>query len=323
MPARVKNASRAQRWLAPAAGRQAVAAALAALSVVALGATAAHAAPGVVPNVAASSTSAARASDTPPRALPRQFSIEVGPGGVLVADGTRLGASSELERWAQRALAGARFSGAVVFGDEARDGALVGEVVERLRRVGFAEVRRAGRPAPPPFSALATSGPPPVIKERAAPAATGGASASGVAAAAAQRSPSTPPAVAPPSSSRRAPPRRAPAVTLATVGLHVDGVLAQEPHRRRLVRTFEGEFKAFRRCHERAERHEEGASYGVDLLIPKDGGRGKVRQTRTRLTSKAFRTCMQSAFESIRFAPLPSGRPEIVSYSVLFKPTGR
>jgi hypothetical protein len=112
-------------------------------------------------------------------------------------------------------------------------------------------------------------------------------------------------------------------VSLATVGLHVDGLLNREPHRSRLVRAFEREFAAFRRCHERAERHDEGASFGVDLLIPKGGGRGKVRQTRTRLSSKGFRSCMQGAFESIRFAPPPSERPEIVSYSVLFKPNAR
>jgi hypothetical protein len=230
--------------------------------------------------------------------LPRQFSIEVGPGGILVADGSRLSAASELERWAQRALAAARFSGAVVFGDEGRDGAVISDAVERLRRAGFAEVRRAGRAAPAELSALARAGAPPLVAERRASA----------------------PSVAPAPAGASA---RAPAVSLATVGLHVDGVLNREPHRGRLVRAFEREFAAFRRCHERAERHDEGASFGVDLLIPERGGRGKVRQTRTRLSSKAFRGCMHGVFESIRFAPPPSARPEIVSYSVLFKPNAR
>jgi hypothetical protein len=112
-------------------------------------------------------------------------------------------------------------------------------------------------------------------------------------------------------------------VALATVGLHVDGAMNREPQRGRLVRVFEREFNAFRRCHERAEKHEQGASFGVDLLIPKAGGRASVRQTRTRLASKAFRSCMHAAFEAIRFAPPPTGRAEIVSYSVLFKPSGQ
>jgi hypothetical protein len=258
--------------------------------------------PGLV--IVAASSATAPASDTSgarPGSLPRQFSVEVGPGGVFVADGSRLAAASELERWAQRALAAARFSGAVVFGDESRDGAVISDAVERLHRAGFAEVRRAGRAAPAELSALAKVGAPPLVAEHRAPA------------------PSAAPAPVVP----RAPAIAVAPVSLATVGLHVDGLLNREPHRGRLVRAFEREFAAFRRCHERAERHDEGASFGVDLLIPKDGGRGKVRQTRTRLSSKAFRTCMHGAFESIRFAPPPSGRPEIVSYSVLFKPSAR
>src|SRR5690349_17767930 len=123
--------------LASPAGRRAVSAGVATL----LGALFAVApqvlaAPGEPPASGAPSTVAA---------LPRQFSVEVGQGGVLVADGSRLTAASELERWAQRALAGARFSGAVVFGDEARDGAVISDAVERLHRAGFAEVRRVGR----------------------------------------------------------------------------------------------------------------------------------------------------------------------------------
>jgi hypothetical protein len=259
------------------------------------------------------------AAGSRPGSLPRQFSIEVGPGGALVADGTRVGAPSELERWAQRALAAARFNGAVVFGDEARDGALISEIVERLRRAGFVEVRRVGRAAPAELSALASAAPP-VIAERAAPARSAApvpAAPAAVASTGAGRAPAaapTPVSAAPVSLAK---------VSLATVGLHVDGLLNREPHRSRLVRAFEREFGAFRRCHQRAERHDEGASFGVDLLIPKDGGRGKVRQSRTRLASKAFRSCMLGAFESIRFAPPASERPEIVSYSVLFKPSAR
>jgi hypothetical protein len=247
-----------------------------------------------LPAWAASSTSdgAERAESGTP-ALPRQFSVEVARGGVLFADGTRLGARSELERWAQRALAGSRFAGAVVFGDEEHDAAAITEAMDVLRRVGF-EVRRAARPAPAELSAARTPGLTPVVTAGRAP-----------------------PLVSPVSSAPRPP-----TVTLASVGLHVDGTLNREPHRGRLLRVFEREFNAFRRCHERAEKHAQGASFGVDLLIPKSGGRATLRQTRTRLTSKAFRTCMHGAFEAIRFAPPPSGRAEIVSYSVLFKPSG-
>jgi hypothetical protein len=247
------------------------------------------------PGASAARAASTQTNDAAPRersalSLPRQFSVEVLPGGVLFADGTRLGAPSELGRWAQRALVGARFAGAVVFGDDARDGATIGEVIEALRRAGFSEVRRVGRPAPSEVSAATAPRVAPVVSAGKAPALN---------------------------------PARAPAVTLATVGLHVDGKLDREPHRSRLVKVFEREFGAFRRCHGRAERHDAGASFGVDLFIPKSGGRAKVRQTRTRLENKAFRACMLAAFESIRFAPPASQRAEVVSYSVLFKPNAR
>jgi hypothetical protein len=246
---------------------------------------------------AAANTTEAGASGGPGAAsLPRQFVVEVGAGGVLFADGTRLGAPSELGRWAQRAAVASRFAGAVVFGDPERDGSAITEVVALLEQSGFAEVRSAGRPAPRALSAVRASGPVPVVwagRPRPAPA----------------------PRVAPAPS--------APPVALASAGLHVDGVLNREPHRGRLVRLFERQFDTFKRCHARAEPHAEGASFGVDLLIPKAGGLAKVRETRTRLTNKDFQACMRRAFEAIRFTPPASERPEIVSYSVLFKPAAR
>jgi hypothetical protein len=248
------------------------------------------------PAAAANTTEAGTPSAAAAPSLPRQFVVEVAAGGVLFADGTRLGAPSELGRWAQRAAAASRFSGAVVFGDPARDGSAIAEVVTLLEQSGFAEVRSAGRPAPKALSAARASGPVPVVwagRPRPAPA----------------------PRVAPTPS--------APPVVLSSAGLHVDGLLNREPHRGRLVRLFERQFDTFKRCHARAEPHAEGASFGVDLLIPKEGGVAKVRETRTRLTNKDFQACMRRAFEAIRFTPPASERPEIVSYSVLFKPAAR
>lgn len=252
----------------------------------------------------------AAAADGAPASLPRQFSVEVGPGGVLFADGTRLGARSELARWAQRAVASSRYAGAVVFGDPGRDGRAIADTLEALRGAGFAEVRSAGRSAPPELSAVRSGAAPLVAASSPATARAVTASRAGDGAVGSARV------------SAPRPPRR-PRVTLATVGLHVGGTLNQEPHRSRLVRVFEQQFSTFRRCHERAEPHDQGASFGVDLLIPKGGGRGSIRETRTRLESKAFRSCMRGAFEAIRFAPPATERPEIVSYSVLFKPAAR
>jgi len=160
-----------------------------------------------------------------------------------------------------------------------------------------------GRPAPTALSAARASGAAPLVS--------------------AGRAPAVAASVARASSVRPRPAPSGPPVTLASMGMHADGLLNREPHRSRLVRLIEREFPAFKRCHGRAAPHEQGASFGVDLLIPKEGGRAKVREARTRLEGAGFSSCMRSAFEAIRFPPLPSERPEIVSYSVLFKPGAR
>jgi hypothetical protein len=46
------------------------------------------------------------------------------------------------------------------------------------------------------------------------------------------------------------------------------------------------------------------------------------RDPRTRLEGEGYRSfhgCMERAFQGISFEPMPSGRDEIISYSVLFK----
>jgi hypothetical protein len=255
------------------------------------------------------------------RSLPRQFTVEVGPGGSLVADGTRLGAVSEVERWAQRAAQASRFSGAVVFGDPAKDAALITQVTVALRRAGFAEVRSAGRAAPPAISMLPPGSIAPV--HVAPPSVTAAPPPAAAPSVSPPRSPvvTTQPPVAVAKPVAKGPPAQP--VVLSTVGLHVGGPLNDEPHRSRLVKTIEKQFAAFKRCHARATKHEQGASYGVDLLVPKEGGKPKIKEQRTRLEGKGFAACMNDAFQAIRFAPPPTKRDEIVSYSVLFKPTVR
>jgi hypothetical protein len=110
-------------------------------------------------------------------------------------------------------------------------------------------------------------------------------------------------------------------VRLVTVGLHVGGAYRDESSRRHLVGLFEKRFDDFQRCHDLASQHAQNASFGVDLLVPTEGGKATLRQTRTRLMGEGFRGCMHRVFQTIRFGPPPTGRPEIVSYSLLFKPT--
>jgi hypothetical protein len=248
-------------------------------------------------------------------ALPRQFTVELAPDGDVIADGSRLGEATELEFWARRAAASRAFAGSVLFSDRPADDLRVRQLHELLERVGLQPVRSVRRAAPSEFGVRTPAAPsaalsaavpqPPPVLGQAGPRE----SRDGTATENASR--------AWPSAEKKRPSK----VELATVGLHVAGPLGADPERRRLIRTLERHFGAFRRCHELAKPHGRNLSYGVDLLIPKQGGAAQLRQTRTRLTGDGFQSCMQKAFRAIRFDPPSTARPEIVSYSVLFKPT--
>ncbi|MEO8179363.1 MAG: hypothetical protein ABI895_11080 [Deltaproteobacteria bacterium] len=254
---------------------------------------------------------AAPASALERASLPSYFTVEVAAAGALFADGAALASSLELEPVARAAAARGSFEGAVLFGD-ARSGAAFAAALEVLRRAGFATLVEVRRSAPVELSALARA-----ERERA----RRGRQRLIAAGVIEGDAPVAPSSGRPPAETVAR--ERAPAVELQTVGLYLAGAANIESTRRQLVKLFERNFGAFRRCHADAPAHTENASFGVDLLVPKEGGRAKVRQTRTRLAGSGFRNCMERVFQAIRFEPLPSGRPEIVSYSVLFRPAKR
>jgi hypothetical protein len=246
--------------------------------------------------------------------LPSYFTVELGASGALFADGAALASLAELEPVAHEAAEHGGFAGAVLFAD-ARAGAEA--VAELLRRAGFSKLIEAQRSAPPELSALARA-----ERERARRARQR-LIAAGVIEGDAPAQRSSGRAAGEVAVRDGAGRDKGQSVELQTVGLYLAGAANTEPTRKQLVKSFERNFAAFKRCHAEAAEHTENASFGVDLLVPKEGGRAKVRQTRTRLTGKGFQICMERAFQAIRFDPLPSGRPEIVSYSLLFRPGKR
>jgi hypothetical protein len=224
--------------------------------------------------------------------LPRFFTVELTRAGELFADGKRLSSGSELILDAKRSADTRAFAGAVVFGSVERDAPRLRELSEALSRAGFVRILSVGRDAPSELSAAAARPLPPAPQH--------GAPAPGSGDAAVREEPV--------------------GVQVATVGLHVGGAYKDESSRRHLVELFEKKFDDFQRCHHLAGQHAQNASFGVDLLVPTGGGKATLRQTRTRLTGEGFQGCMQRVFQTIRFGPPPTGRPEIVSYSLLFKP---
>lgn len=248
----------------------------------------------------------ARAHGGRPAPLPRYLTIELRRDGTWFADGVKMAGFGELELAARKAAASRLFAGVVIFSDGASDAAWP-QLFDMLSRAGLGPVRQAPRGAPPELSGSLPVAPPDRPQSRALAA----------------TAPTLVPEAAAPSRSELSPgvPAADPAQPeLLTVGLHVAGPANEERNRRRLVAAFERHFGAFRRCHALAVPHVQNASFGVDLLIPAQGGKATVRQTRTRIAGGEFRSCMHRALQAIHFEPLPTARPEIVSYSVLFKP---
>lgn len=269
-------------------------------------------APASTPVAIAPAEPAPAAASPPERApLPSYFTVEVAAAGALSADGVFVANAAELEPVAQAAAARGTFAGAVLFGD-ARSGAAFDAALEVLRRAGFTTLVEARRSAPAELSALARAERERARRARQRLIAAGVLEGDAPATTSSGRAPA-----------ETATRERAPGLELQTVGLYLAGAANTDPTRRQLVKLFERNFGAFRRCHAEAAEHAENASFGVDLLVPKEGGRAKVRQTRTRLAGAGFRSCMERALQAIRFEPLPSGRPEIVSYSLLFRPLKR
>lgn len=106
-----------------------------------------------------------------------------------------------------------------------------------------------------------------------------------------------------------------PEVKIENVGLHIGGgsndPASKEPFQRALAARFDD----LRACYRLIEEPKSG-TFGVDLHIPRGGGRPRVEQPRTALRGDAFRACVIRAFEATEFEK--TKLPIVISYSVRF-----
>jgi hypothetical protein len=136
--------------------------------------------------------------------------------------------------------------------------------------------------------------------------------------------PTTP--VEPPASPGEAPPEEPqlkpvvasgpplPEVRVKSYGLHIGGGLEQD--REPVLRTLEHSFPRFLACYPLVEEAGKEGTFGVDLVVPTEGGRPRVDQPRTGLRGEAFKACMLKVFETLKFKP--QRRATAVSYSLKF-----
>jgi pyruvate/2-oxoglutarate dehydrogenase complex dihydrolipoamide acyltransferase (E2) component len=109
----------------------------------------------------------------------------------------------------------------------------------------------------------------------------------------------------------------APTVKVVNIGMHIGGGPNDDVTKEPVKKSVEPHFEALRACFSRAEGGK-GGDFGVDLLIPKDGGKAKVSHPRTSL-GKDFQSCVVGVFEQIEFRK-PKGGLTMVSYSLRFTP---
>jgi hypothetical protein len=107
-------------------------------------------------------------------------------------------------------------------------------------------------------------------------------------------------------------------VKVATIGMHVGGGPYDEPTKEPIRRSVEPRFAELARCWKLVGKPQP-ADVGVDLVIEADGGRAKVSNPRTTVTSEGFIPCVVAFFEQVDFLKPKNGKT-VVSYSVRFTP---
>ncbi|MGH7435506.1 MAG: hypothetical protein ACRENE_07510, partial [Polyangiaceae bacterium] len=110
-----------------------------------------------------------------------------------------------------------------------------------------------------------------------------------------------------------------PSVTVTNIGIHIGGGPNDGETKEPIAQSVARHFDELRACWGVADDPKRGGDFGVDLLIPAEGGRATVSNPRTAIHPGAFRDCVVKVFEQIDFAK-PRGSRTMASYSLRFTP---
>jgi len=179
---------------------------------------------------------------------------------------------------------------------------LIGAVVVACRSPN--PVTAPAPAAAPPVAASASASAGPASDPAPAPAASG---AAGTSTPATEGDPagSTPPG------------ESLPEIRVRNVGLHVGGGPNDAAPKAPYQAAIAARFADFRRCYALIGTPGKGGVFGVDLRIPREGGRATVQGSRTGLGGAPFRDCVLAVFSAVEFAP-PSTGTTVISYSLEF-----
>ena len=101
--------------------------------------------------------------------------------------------------------------------------------------------------------------------------------------------------------------------------MHIGGGPNDTATKQPIKESVQPHFDAFRRCWLRVEDPKKAGDFGVDVLIPREGGKAEISHPRTALKGEGFSECVVAVFEAIEFKKPKTGKT-MVSYSLRFTP---
>ncbi len=110
-----------------------------------------------------------------------------------------------------------------------------------------------------------------------------------------------------------------PRVRVKNIGLHIGGGPNDPVTKAPFLKQIETHFDEFRRCYGLVEAPPARGTFGIDLLVAKEGGTAATSNARTALKGSAFRDCMVNVFAAISFEPPRRGATKL-SYALSFEP---
>ncbi|HNS99297.1 MAG TPA: hypothetical protein PLJ27_02670 [Polyangiaceae bacterium] len=130
------------------------------------------------------------------------------------------------------------------------------------------------------------------------------------------------PAMAPstePSATPEPTPEPLPAVDVKNIGMHIGGGPNDRESKQPIGDSVKPHFDALRACWKHVAEPDKPGDFGVDLLIPRQGGKAEVSHPRTAIQGEGFSDCVVGVFASIDYLKPKTGKT-MVSYSVRFTP---
>jgi hypothetical protein len=106
---------------------------------------------------------------------------------------------------------------------------------------------------------------------------------------------------------------------LTNIGLHVGGGPNDAPTKAPFEHAIQKQFDDFKRCYGKITIPGARGTFGIDLLIDKEGGPPKASGSRTAMLGDAFRDCVVHVFETVVFERPRAGTTKI-SYALKFEP---